>query len=191
MANTAANVTTGKPGVNGAIYVESTSTASLPTDATTALTGFTSLGFISEEGLTNANTFTSNAIKEWGGATVLTVNTDYEDTFSFTLLEALNVDVLKEVFGSGNVSGTLSTGITVGVKPEQMKAKKWVVDMVMNGGILKRICIPAGAISEIGEINYRTDEAVGYNVTLTCTPDSSGKTHYEYIKQPTTSGSGG
>lgn len=185
MANTATNVTAGKPAVAGAIYVESSSSATLPTSATTSLTGFTSLGFVSEDGLTNANTFDSEGIKEWGGSTVLTIENNYEDTFSFTLIESLNVDVLKEVFGASNVSGTLSTGITVNVKPEQHATKKWVVDMIMRNGVLKRICIPAGAISSLAEVAYKNDEAVGYEVTLTCMADASGVTHYEYIKSGT------
>lgn len=186
MANTASNVSTGKPAVAGAVYVESSSTASLPTSATATITGFTSLGFISEDGLTNANTFESTPIKEWGGATVLTIDDNFADTFTFTLLESLNPDVLKEVFGAGNVTGSaLSTGYTVKVKPEQHSAKKWIFDMVMNGGVLKRVCLPAAAISAVSEIAYRADEAVGYNVTLTCTPDTAGHTHYEYIQTPT------
>ena len=191
MANTTTNVTTGKPAVAGAIYVESASTSQLPTTAEATLTGFTSLGFVSEDGLTNANTFESTAIKEWGGADVLTIENNYTDTFTFTLLEALNPDVLKEVFGSANVSGSLATGITVNVKPSQHSSKKWVVDMVMRNGVLKRICIPAGAVSAVAEIAYKNDQAVGYNITLTCMADTTGNTHYEYIKTPSTPGAGG
>lgn len=188
MANTATNVTTGKPAVAGAIYVQTTSSASLPTSAETTLTGFTSLGFVSEDGLTNSNTFDSNAIKEWGGADVLTLESGYSDTFKFTLIEALNVDVLKEVFGATNVSGTLATGITINAKPTMHDSKKWVIDMIMRNGVLKRICIPAGAISEVGEIAYKNDDAVGYEITVTCMADSTGATHYEYIKTPASNG---
>lgn len=176
------NVSAGKPAVAGAIYVETASTSTLPNAADTQITGFTELGFVSEDGLTNANTFDSNDIKEWGGATVLSIENNFADKFTFTLIESLNVDVLKEVFGSGNVTGTLSTGMTVSVKPGQHSSKKWIIDMVMRNGALKRICIPAGAISELAEISYTNDEAVGYQITLTCTPDASGNTHYEYIK---------
>lgn len=186
MTNTATNVTAGKPAIAGAIYVESASTSSLPTSATATITGFTSLGFVSEDGVTNGNTFSSEAVKEWGGATVLTIENDYEDTFQFTLLEALNPDVLKEVFGSANVSGALATGITVNVTPSQHASKKWIIDMVMRNNVLKRICIPVGTISAVEEIVYKNDEAVGYNVTLTAMADSAGKTHYEYIQTPPT-----
>lgn len=182
--NTATNVTTGKPAVGGAIYVETTSSATLPTGTDSALTGFTSLGFVSDSGLTNANTFDSTAIKEWGGATVLTIEDNYTDTFKFTLIEALNADVLKEVFGSANVTGALASGISVSVKPTQHTSKKWVIDMIMRDGVLKRICIPAGAVSAVSEITYSNTAAVGYEVTVTAMADATGVTHYEYIKKP-------
>lgn len=184
MANTATNVSTGKPNTAGAIYVESASTSSLPTSADGAITGFTALGFVSEDGVVNANTFDSTDVKDWGGSTVLTIEDNYTDTFQFTLLETLNVDVLKEVFGAANVSGTLATGVTVKATPTQHATKKWIIDMVMRGGVLKRICLPAAAISAVGEVTYAGTDAVGYNITLTAMPDASGNTHYEYIKKP-------
>lgn len=191
MANTATNVTAGKPRVGGAIYVETASTSSLPTSADAELTGFTSLGYVSEDGLTNANTYDSNDIKDWGGATVLTIEDNFSDTFTFTLIEALNTDVLKQIFGDANVTGTLATGVTVKAVPTARPSKKWVVDMVMRNGVLKRICIPVGTISAIGEIAYKNDGAVGYQVTLTCVADTSGNTHYEYMKTPSTTSGGG
>lgn len=184
MANTATNVTTGKPAVAGAIYVETSSSATLPTDAATELTGFTSLGFVSEDGLTNSNTYDSDTVKEWGGATVLTLENNFVDTFTFTLIEALNVDVLKEVFGDDNVTGTLAAGITINATPTARNAKKWVIDMVMRNNVLKRITIPVGTISAIADISYKNDEAVGYEVTITCMSDGTA-THYEYIKSGT------
>lgn len=182
MANTVANVSTGRPNVAGAIYVESASTSTLPTAADAALTGFTSLGYVSEDGVTNANTFSSTTIKEWGGSNVLTLDNDYADTFKFTLIESLNSAVLKEVFGDDNVTGSLTTGITVKAKAGAHDTKKWVIDMVMRGDVAKRICIPAASITAISEISYKADEAVGYEITLTCLADSTGVTHYEYIK---------
>lgn len=181
MANTVTNVSAGKPKVGGAINVADTS-ATLPTTVNAALTGFTALGYVSEDGLTNQNTIDSEDIKAWGGDTVLVIQTEKTDTFGLTLIEVLNVDVLKIVFGDTNVTGTLADGITVNVNATELPEKAWVIDMVMRNGALKRIVIPRAKVSEIGEVSYTDNEAVGYELTLTALPDAAGNTHYEYIK---------
>lgn len=189
MANTATNVTAGKPKIGGAIFRAPIGTT-LPTDATTALAAaFVCLGYVSEDGLTNDNTPESENIKAWGGDTVLNVQSGKDDTFGFTLLEVLDVNVLKTVYGDDNVTGTLETGITVKANSKDLTEYVWAIDMVLRNGAVKRIVIPNGKVSEVGTITYADGEAVGYETTLQTAADSAGNTHYEYIKR--TSGSSG
>lgn len=184
MSNTATNVTAGKPKVGGAIYRAPIGTT-LPTDATTALgAAFICLGYVSEDGLSNDNSPESEDIRAWGGDKVLTVVSNKDDTFGFTLIEAMNVDVLKTIYGEDNVSGDLTTGVTVQANSKDLDEYVWAIDMVLRGGVLKRIVIPDGKVSEVGTINYTDGDAVGYETTLATSPDASGNTHYEYLRKP-------
>lgn len=183
MANTVSNVAAGKPNIGGAIYVAAAG-ATLPTDAVTALgTGWTCLGYASEDGLTNENTAETNEVKAWGGDVVATLQTSKPDRFKFKLIEILSVDVLKAVYGADNVSGTLSAGITVKANSAALKAVSWVFDLVL-GSAVKRIVVPQGRVSEVAEIVYKDDDVVGYDITINAEPYStySGDTHREFIK---------
>ena len=186
MANTASNVSAGKPRAAGAVYYAA-STATLPTSADGSLTGFTDIGYISDAGVTNANSRTSENVKAWGGDTVLSTQTEKTDTFTFTMIEMMNTDVLKIVHGDSNVSGSLSAGIVVNVNAKELEYHKWVIDMVLKGGVLKRIAIPSAKVTEVADVSYTDSDAVGYQITLTAEPDSSGNTHYEYIKTASSS----
>lgn len=182
-ANNAANVSAGKPKIGGAIFRAPKGTA-LPSTAVAQLNeAFINLGFVSEDGVKNANSPESQVIKEWGGGVVLTTQNGKEDKFSFTLIESLNPEVLKVVFGDQNVSGTLATGISVTSNDDAQEGHAYVIDMEMKGGYIRRICIPDATVSEVGEISYKSAEAIGYAITLQAAKDSSGNSHYEYIQE--------
>lgn len=182
MANTATNVTVGKPNVSGAVYRAPIGTT-LPTDATTALdAAFVSLGYVSEDGLSNNNELSVEATKAWGGNIVLRSLTEMNDEFALTLIETKNVDVLKAVYGDDNVTVDASGNVTVNVVAEDPEEAVWVFELALRGGIARRIVIPDGAITSRDEITYNDSDAVGYGITISAYPDASAKTHVEYTE---------
>lgn len=183
--NNVENVTAGKPKVGGAVFRAPLSTT-LPTDAVGDLdSAFKCLGYISEDGVSNSNSPETDSIKAWGGDVVLNVTTEKDDTFSMTFIEALNDEVLKMIYGDENVSGDFDTGLSVAANSSELEEYIYVIEMVLKGNIAKRVVIPRGKVTEIGEINYADDDAVGYDVTISGTPDTNGNTHYEYFKKIT------
>lgn len=175
------NVTTGKPKIGGAIYRAPEGTT-LPKDAKAELDPtFKEMGYVSEDGLTNANSPDTDKVKAWGGDTVLTVQKGKDDDFKATFIEAKNVEVLKMVYGDENVSGDLETGITVKANAKEAESYAYVVDLILRDNALKRIVIPSAKVTEIGDVTYSDDDAVGYETTLNASPDADGNTHYEYI----------
>lgn len=182
MANTATNVTVGKPNVSGAVYRAPIGTT-LPTDATTALdAAFVPLGYVSEDGLSNNNELSVEATKAWGGNIVLRSLTEMNDEFALTLIETKNVDVLKAVYGDANVTVDANNNVTVNVIAEDPVEAVWVFELALRGGIARRIVIPDGAITSRDEITYNDSDPVGYGITISAYPDASAKTHVEYTE---------
>lgn len=176
-------VTAAKPKKGGAAFRAPLGTP-LPTDTDTELNEeFKGLGYISTDGVTNANSPSSNKTTAWGGDTVLNTQTDRPDDFKFKLIEGMNVEVLKAVYGDKNVTGDLETGMTVTVNSDDPEQYCWVFDMILKNGVAKRTVIPAASLSALEEIKYIDNDATGYGVTISAVPDTAGNTHYEYFKE--------
>ena len=185
MANTSTNVVAGVPLVTGGVLIGPTD-ATLPDDATTAVDpGFVAAGYVSSDGLTETNGRTTDKIREWGGATVKVVQTEYTVTYQLTFIESLNSDVLAAVYGDGNITTTAATSSTgtlqtVAVNKATLPHKAFVFEM-KDGNARIRIVVPNGQVTEVGDITYNNGSAVGYQVTIEAFEDASGNNAYKYL----------
>lgn len=114
---------------------------------------------------------------------MLVVANEKSDRVQLTFIESTNANVLETVYGSGNVTvNSQNNTITVQANADELSEFVYVIDMALRDGAMKRIVIPDGQLSEVGDIVYKSNEAIGYKVTLEALPDSSGNNHYEYIQ---------
>lgn len=143
-------------------------TATAPTGLGDLPVGFTDLGYISEDGVTESTDQSVEKIKAWQrNAVVRSVVTEGETTFSFTLIETKAETV------------ELAFGVTVGVDGSYVKDsgkerphQSFIID-VLDGDRRERSYIPDGQVTELGEITRVAGEPVGYEVTITAF-DSAG-----------------
>lgn len=176
------NVTASKPATGGAVKRAPLGTT-LPTDASSTLAAaYINLGYINDDGLTHSFSPSSETVKSWGGDVVYAYSSERPDTYGATFIEALNLELLKVVYGSANVSCSTATGlITVKHNPSELEEAVYVIDEVLRNGALKRTVIPRGKPTTIGDNDSVDTKVTGYDITITCMADSSGNSAYEYI----------
>ena len=184
MSGKATNVTAGKPKTSGAVFTAPVG-STLPTDAVTAINSiseaYKDLGYVSEDGLTESISITTSAIKEWGGSIVLITQDEKTATFKFKLIEYLNKEVQKFANGDANVSGTLESGMKISVTDVDVDERVLVFWQILRGGIPLRIVVPRCKITAIGDIVYKGNEAVAYDLTVQAIKNDSGQYYDKYM----------
>lgn len=142
---------------------------------------FTGNEYVSEDGLTLSPAMSTTDIKDWSGQTVRKVLESFDGTLSWTMIST-NEGALSIAFGEDNVTSvTASTAhgaqvqATLGAYlPDEMA---WVF-LMKDGDARIVIAVPDGQITEVGEVTFASNAAVGWNVTLSCYPDSNGNCIY-------------
>lgn len=156
--NNKKNVSLGKPKKTGCLYYAPAGTA-LPADATTALpAAYTCVGYLSEDGVTNATDTDTTDINEMGGIKVLSEISGYGETWQFNMIET-NEASLKLRFGTANVTGTADK-LTVYHAIPSGESLVLVFEIAMTGNRVKRIVVADGTITEFDDTTYSAGPAI-------------------------------
>jgi len=157
MALTAENVVVG---ITGEVYVGPT-TATAPTSSTDTLTGFTSLGYVSADGVEFGIDKSTNQIRAWQNADLVReVITEGTVTYAFSLLETTE-DVIETFFGAPIIDGKVE------LSPVNTGGRKSFVLDIVDGDKVIRHYVPQGEILSVEAQTVQNGEAVAYGVTVT------------------------
>lgn len=166
-------------------------TSYAPLDGSTAGAKFTDLGFADDGGLKQRETRSTTDVFAWGGDLVGTLQTQYDRTMTFRLMQFRNTEVLAAAYGLSNVSvipATSTNGKEIAVKlnPNLLDTRSWVFDGFYAQNLV-RIVIPIGRITTIGEVDMTHKSYMTIECTLKAYPDSNKNHGYLYVNdgQPT------
>jgi hypothetical protein len=180
----ASNVLVGKPLASGGILTADLG-STLPTDASTALDpAFTASGYASDAGVTQTIATDSTEVKAWGGDIVRRVQTSHALTYKFQVIETTTTN-LGLYYGDDNVTETPADAThglerTVLVNSTELPHKSFVI-AVKDGTNTIRIAIPDGQVTDRGDVVYKDDESIAYDLTVECFADDAGNKAYLYL----------
>lgn len=167
----------------GAIYDAPVGTA-LPTSATDALAdGFTSSGYISDDGLGLTPNRSTTDINDWSANKVRTILESFNATITWSEMQ-MSYESLCHAFGAENVkkvaaNGTHGAQVNVEVGAEMPEARSWVFRM-KDGAARILIVVPNGQVTSVDEISFVANDAIKLPLTLSCNADENGKYVYIY-----------
>lgn len=157
------------------------SLSSITPSAVTLDAAFEGNEYVSEDGLTLAPSISTTEIKDWSGATVRKVLESFDGTLSWTMIST-NESALGIAFGADYVttqaqSAAHGNQVQATLGAHLPEAQSWVF-LMKDGDARIVIVVPNGQVTEIGDVTFAANAAVGWNVTLSTYPDDSGECIY-------------
>jgi hypothetical protein len=153
------------------IYIAPVGTAA-PTDASTApAAAWTTLGYLSEDGVTFGTSTNSENITPWQSRSpVRTIITSRELTVDFTMLEFSAQNVA--LYFGGETPTETAGAFSMTVRSDSDVVNHAILVDVKDGDNVVRYHFPRATLSEAGDIEITQSGAVGLPVTLMAMDDA-------------------
>ena len=157
------------------------SLSSITKAAVTIDEAFTGDEYVSEDGLTLAPSVSTTDIKDWSGATVRKVLESFDGTLNWTMIST-NEGAMGVAFGAEHVTASAATATHGAQTRTELGAhlperQSWVF-LMKDGDARIVIVVPDGQVTEVGEVTFASNSAVGWAVTLSTYPDENGENIY-------------
>lgn len=175
------NIAVAKQCTGGVLFVAPSGTP-LPTNATDKLDdAFKNVADLNEDGITRSTDVDTTDINNMSGEKAASFIASYEETFQFVMLET-NAATLSVRYGKDRVksNGDEVTSFTTGMpKNEHVSI---IADILMSGMNKKqRVVIPDAVLTDTGDLQYHSGDAITYDVTFSTFPDKQGNNSYNYF----------
>ena len=160
--------------------------ATAPADysaAVTAISGFTTSGYISEEGPSLSTSVNVTDIREWNRAAVRRILEQFDGTISCTLIQ-LDEEGAKQCFGSSNVTKVAANSthgeqlkIALGAHLDSPQA--WAL-RIKDGNAKMIVLVPNGQVTSGVDITFAANTAISLPITISANDDGTGNSIYIY-----------
>lgn len=148
-------------------------------------TGWKDLGYISQDGMTAAVDEERQSWTPWGGLSpIRTQVTSSTKTYAITAWES-NATVLSlyhkipEATFTPDVDGVISFAESDRPTPDR---RAFCFDVLDGASNQIRIYIPLGEVTERGDVVYKSDDLIGYPLTVTAYPGADGNSVFRTMK---------
>lgn len=182
-------VTVGQPATGGCVFISFDTSVTMPSDASSAIStfkDFESLGDVSENGFTEANSRTKNKFKDWNGDVVLTSISDEENTYKIEFIEINRPTVAKLRYGVDNVEAGTDGSVShiKGVLGTDQQVSL-VIEELESNGYKRRTIIPVATIDSFDDVAHQKGSLLVYGMTFTAIK-GAGNIFDIYRAAPTT-----
>jgi hypothetical protein len=175
-------------GASGVGYTADSGTAA-PIDFSALPAAWNDFGYISQDGMTAAVDESRTSWTPWGALSpIRTQVTSSTKTFAVTCWET-NKTVLSLYHKIPQTSLTVPTTgpgagiLTIAEQDKPAPDRRAFVFDVMDGSTnLIRIYIPLGEVTEKGNVVYKSDDLVGYPLTISAYPGADGVAVQRFYK---------
>lgn len=157
-----------------------------PTGFATPATGWSDVGYISDDGLTNAMSEERQTWTPWGRSSpVRTQVTSSVKTFQLTCWETN--PVVMGLYYKKDAAALAPNATTDIIDFTDANAltqdrRAFLFDVADGANNLIRHAIPLGEVTERGDVVYKTTELIAYQMTITAYPGSDGVSVHSYFK---------
>ncbi|WP_422113134.1 hypothetical protein HXT27_06105 [Gardnerella sp. DNF00502] len=165
----------------GVLFVAPAGTP-LPTDASEKLNeAFKNVADLNEDGITRSTDVTTTDINNMSGEKAASFIASYEETFQFVMLET-NAVTLSARYGKDRVTSSGDDVISFTTGMPKNEHVSIIADLLLSGMNKKqRIVIPDAVLTDTGDLQYHSGDAITYDVTFSTFPDKQGNNSYNYF----------